>query len=116
MIRDANSDVFIHVTELSVRAAGKHMSGELHHISVDAFLHILERAQRAYLISGVASELAAHTGRVVSSTELLEAVYGCSAREPEEAAIALKVAIYKLRKVGFNIVTHPWRGYSHHAP
>jgi len=91
------------------------MSDELHKISVKSFLHSLERAQRAYLISGVASELAAKRGRVVSSNELLEAVYGCSTREPEEAAIGLKVAIYKLRKTGFNITTHPWRGYSHQA-
>lgn len=89
------------------------MSGSLHVISLKTFLKTLDRAQRAYLISGVASELAAHSGKVVSSNELLEAVYGCSSREPEEAAIALKVAIYKLRKSGFNIVTHPWRGYSH---
>jgi DNA-binding winged helix-turn-helix (wHTH) protein len=91
------------------------MSGQLHLLSLKSFLHTLERAQRAYLISGVASELSAKSGRVVSSNELLEAVYGCSTREPEEAAIGLKVAIYKLRKSGFNITTHPWRGYSHHA-
>jgi DNA-binding winged helix-turn-helix (wHTH) protein len=91
------------------------MKRELHVIGLSAFVHTLERANRAYLISGVASELAAKRGRVVSSNELLEAVYGCSTREPEEAAIGLKVAICKLRKTGFNIVTHPWRGYSHQA-
>ena len=91
------------------------MRDELHKVSLKAFVHTLERAQRAYLISGVARELASHRGRVVSSNELLEAIYGCSTREPEEAAIGLKVAIYKLRKTGFNIVTHPWRGYSYHA-
>jgi DNA-binding winged helix-turn-helix (wHTH) protein len=91
------------------------MRGQMHVVSLKSFLHTLERAQRAYLISGVASELAAKSGRVVSSNELLEAVYGCSTREPEEAAIGLKVAIYKLRKSGFNITTHPWRGYSHQA-
>jgi len=91
------------------------MTDALHIVSLKSFVRTLERAQRAYLISGVASELAAHTGKVVSSNELLEAVYGCSSREPEEAAIALKVAIYKLRKSGFNIITHPWRGYSHVA-
>jgi len=84
-------------------------------VSLKSFIHTLERAQRAYLISGVASELSSKAGRVVSSNELLEAVYGCSTREPDEAAIGLKVAIYKLRKSGFNIVTHPWRGYSYHA-
>ena len=89
------------------------MRDELHVLSIKAFVHVLERAQRAYLISGVARELAENPGRVVSSSELLEAVYGCSTREPEEAAIGLKVAIYKLRKTGFNITTHPWRGYSH---
>jgi DNA-binding winged helix-turn-helix (wHTH) protein len=114
MIRRAESDVFISVTQFSGMVGGQHMSDEFHVITVDAFLRALERAQRAYLLSGVASELASKRGRVVSSNELLEAVYGCSAREPEEAAIALKVAIYKLRKTGFNIVTHPWRGYSHH--
>jgi hypothetical protein len=88
---------------------------QMHIVSMKSFVHALDRAQRAYLISGVASELAANRGRVVSSNELLEAVYGCSTREPEEAAIGLKVAIYKLRKTGFNIVTHPWRGYSYHA-
>ena len=92
------------------------MNSELHVVSLGVFVRALERAQRAYLISGVASELAAKPGRVVSSSELLEAVYGCSTREPEEAAIGLKVAICKLRKTGFNITTHPWRGYSHHAP
>ncbi|HUZ73520.1 MAG TPA: helix-turn-helix domain-containing protein [Stellaceae bacterium] len=92
------------------------MNTQLHVVSLGAFVHALERAQRAYLISGVASELASKPGRVVSSSELLEAVYGCSTREPEEAAIGLKVAICKLRKTGFNITTHPWRGYSHHAP
>ena len=91
------------------------MDGQLHVVSLKNFVHALERAQRAYLISGVARELAANPGRVVSSGELLEAVYGCSTREPEEAAIALKVAIYKLRKTGFAIETHPWRGYSHRA-
>jgi DNA-binding winged helix-turn-helix (wHTH) protein len=91
------------------------MPDQLDVVSVKNLLHVLERAQRAYLISGVASELAAKRGRVVSSNELLEAVYGCSTREPEEAAIGLKVAIYKLRKTGFNITTHPWRGYSHQA-
>ncbi|HUK61090.1 MAG TPA: helix-turn-helix domain-containing protein [Stellaceae bacterium] len=91
------------------------MRDELHTISLKAFVRALERAQRAYLISGVARELAAARGRVVSSNELLQAIYGCSTREPEEAAIGLKVAIYKLRKTGFNITTHPWRGYSHHA-
>jgi DNA-binding winged helix-turn-helix (wHTH) protein len=91
------------------------MHDELHTVSLKAFVRALERAQRAYLISGVARELAEKRGRVVSSNELLEAIYGCSEREPEEAAIGLKVAIYKLRKTGFNIVTHPWRGYSHHA-
>ncbi len=91
------------------------MRDELHKVSVKAFVHALERAQRAYLISGVARELAKAPGRVVSQNELLEAIYGCSTREPEEAAIGLKVAIYKLRKTGFNITTHPWRGYSHHA-
>lgn len=89
------------------------MKDPLHVISLKSFLRTLERAQRAYLISGVASELSAHPGKVVSSSELLEAVYGCSSREPEEASIALKVAICKLRKSGFHIVTHPWRGYSH---
>jgi DNA-binding winged helix-turn-helix (wHTH) protein len=88
------------------------MNEQLHKITVDAFIRVLDRAQRAYLISGVASALAEKRGRVVSSGELLEAVYGCSKREPEEAAIALKVAIYKLRKTGCRIVTHPWRGYS----
>ncbi len=92
------------------------MSAQLHVVSLDAFIRTLERAQRAYLISGVASELSANPGRVVSSSELLEAVYGCSAREPEEGAISLKVAICKLRKAGFNIKTHPWRGYSHQPP
>ncbi len=92
------------------------MSAELHVVSLDTFIHTLERAQRAYLISGIASELSANPGRVVSSSELLEAVYGCSTREPEDAAVGLKVAICKLRKTGFNIVTHPWRGYSHLAP
>jgi DNA-binding winged helix-turn-helix (wHTH) protein len=91
------------------------MADEMHVMSLKSFLHVLERAQRAYLISGVASELASKRGRVVSSNELLEAVYGCSTREPEEAAVGLKVAIYKLRKTGFNITTHPWRGYSHQA-
>jgi DNA-binding winged helix-turn-helix (wHTH) protein len=91
------------------------MGEQMHRISLKSFLRTLERAQRAYLLSGVASELAAHAGRVISSNELLEAVYGCSTREPEEAAIGLKVAIYKLRKSGFNITTHPWRGYSHQA-
>ena len=91
------------------------MIDQMDKVSLKSFLHTLDRAQRAYLISGVASELAANTGRVVSSNELLEAVYGCSTREPEEAAIGLKVAIYKLRKSGFNITTHPWRGYSHQA-
>ena len=91
------------------------MRAELHVVSVKRFVHALERAQRAYLISGVARELAAARGRVVSQNELLEAIYGCSTREPEEAAIGLKVAIYKLRKTGFNITTHPWRGYSHQA-
>jgi DNA-binding winged helix-turn-helix (wHTH) protein len=91
------------------------MDTQLHVVSLKSFLHTLDRAQRAYLISGVASELASHTGRVISSNELLEAVYGCSTREPEEAAIGLKVAIYKLRKSGFKITTHPWRGYSHEA-
>jgi len=91
------------------------MPDVMHTVSVKSFLRALERAQRAYLISGVASELASKRGRVVSSNELLEAVYGCSTREPEEAAIGLKVAIYKLRKTGFNITTHPWRGYSHQA-
>jgi DNA-binding winged helix-turn-helix (wHTH) protein len=91
------------------------MSGHLNVVSWDAFLHALDRARRAYLISGVASELASKPGRVISSNELLEAVYGCSTREPEEAAIGLKVAIYKLRKTGFQIETHPWRGYSHNA-
>ncbi|HZT51462.1 MAG TPA: helix-turn-helix domain-containing protein [Stellaceae bacterium] len=86
---------------------------ELHRIGLAAFVRALDRANRAYLIAGVASELASKRGRVVSSNELLEAVYGCSTREPEEAAIGLKVAICKLRKTGFNIVTHPWRGYSH---
>jgi DNA-binding response OmpR family regulator len=89
------------------------MNNEMHLIGLTVFIRALERANRAYLISGVASELASKRGRVVSSSELLEAVYGCSAREPEEAAIGLKVAICKLRKTGFNIVTHPWRGYSH---
>jgi len=89
------------------------MNSIMHRIGLSAFVRTLERANRAYLISGVASELAAKRGRVVSSSELLEAVYGCSTREPEEAAIGLKVAICKLRKTGFNIVTHPWRGYSH---
>lgn len=89
------------------------MNSEMHLIGLTAFVRALERANRAYLISGVARELAAKRGRVVSSSELLEAVYGCSTREPEEAAIGLKVAICKLRKTGFNIVTHPWRGYSH---
>jgi DNA-binding response OmpR family regulator len=92
------------------------MKTQLHVVSLNVFVRALERAQRAYLISGVASELASKPGRVVSSSELLEAVYGCSTREPEEAAIGLKVAICKLRKTGFNITTHPWRGYSHHAP
>ncbi len=91
------------------------MRDELHKVSIKAFVRALERTQRAYLISGVARELAFHRGRVVSSNELLEAIYGCSTREPEEAAIGLKVAIYKLRKTGFNITTHPWRGYSHQA-
>lgn len=91
------------------------MNDELHTVSLKVFVRALERAQRAYLISGVARELSEKRGRVVSSNELLEAIYGCSGREPEEAAIGLKVAIYKLRKTGFNIVTHPWRGYSHHA-
>ncbi len=94
---------------------GKHMLDELHKVSLKAFVHTLERAQRAYLISGVARELASKRGRVVSSNELLEAIYGCSTREPEEAAIGIKVAIYKLRKTGFKITTHPWRGYSHQA-
>jgi DNA-binding winged helix-turn-helix (wHTH) protein len=89
------------------------MGHELHKVSLKCFVKALERAQRAYLISGVASALSAKRGCVVSANELLEAVYGCSTREPEEAAIGLKVAIYKLRKSGFNIVTHPWRGYSH---
>jgi DNA-binding response OmpR family regulator len=91
------------------------MNSEMHVIGLTAFVRALERANRAYLIAGVASELASKRGRVVSSSELLEAVYGCSTREPEEAAIGLKVAICKLRKTGFNIVTHPWRGYSHHV-
>jgi DNA-binding winged helix-turn-helix (wHTH) protein len=91
------------------------MRSQMNVVSLKSFVHALERAQRAYLISGVASELTANVGRVVSSNELLEAVYGCSTREPDEAAIGLKVAIYKLRKSGFNIVTHPWRGYSYHA-
>ena len=91
------------------------MNDQLHVVSINSFIRSLDRAQRAYLISGVASELAHRPGRVVSSSELLEAVYGCSTREPEEAAIGLKVAIYKLRKSGFNITTHPWRGYSHQA-
>lgn len=91
------------------------MDRELHRIRLNAFLHSLERAERAYLLSGVASALAARPGRIVSSGELLEAVYGRSGREPEDAAVALKVAICKLRKTGFGIVTHPWRGYSHCA-
>ncbi|MGH7091682.1 MAG: helix-turn-helix domain-containing protein [Stellaceae bacterium] len=90
------------------------MSVALHRVSHKSFLRTLERAQRADLIAGVASELAANRGRVLSSNELLEAIYGC-AREPEEAAVALKVAICRLRKSGFNIVTHPWRGYAHPA-
>jgi len=88
------------------------MTGHLNVVKLDRFIRALDRAQRAYLISGVASALAERRGRVVSSSELLEAVYGCSKREPEEAAIALKVAIYKLRKAGSKIITHPWRGYS----
>lgn len=92
------------------------MNTQLDVVSLGVFVRALERAQRAYLISGVASELAFKPGRVVSSSELLEAVYGCSTREPEEAAIGLKVAICKLRKTEFNITTHPWRGYSHLAP
>jgi DNA-binding winged helix-turn-helix (wHTH) protein len=88
------------------------MSKELHRISADAFIRVLDRAQRAFVISRVASALAERRGRVLSSRELLEAVYGDSNREPDEAAIGLKVAIYKLRKSGCHIVTHPWRGYS----
>jgi DNA-binding winged helix-turn-helix (wHTH) protein len=88
------------------------MSGQLHKISVGAFVRTLDRAQRAFLMSRVASTLADRRGQVVSPGELLEAVYGGSKREPDEAAIGLKVAIHKLRKTGCNIVTHPWRGYS----
>jgi DNA-binding winged helix-turn-helix (wHTH) protein len=82
-------------------------------LSWDGFLHALDRVRRAYVMSGVASELALKPGRVVSCNELLVAVYGCSMHEPQEAAIGLKVAIHKLRKTGFRIETHPWRGYSH---
>jgi DNA-binding response OmpR family regulator len=112
VIRPGKPRVFTSVNQGKSKA-GPNMSDTLQRVSVRSFLKSLDRAQRAYLISGVASELAAHRGRVISSNELLEAVYGCSTREPEDAAIGLKVAIYKLRKSGFNIVTHPWRGYCH---
>ena len=68
------------------------MTGHLNVVKLDRFIRALDRAQRAYLISGVASALAERRGRVVSSSELLEAVYGCSKREPEEAAIALTMS------------------------
>ena len=81
-------------------------------ISLKGFLKTLSRAGKAYLVSGVASELSAHPGRVTSNRELVEAVYGHNF-EPEYADACIKIAIWRLRKQGFSITRHPYRGFSH---
>lgn len=79
------------------------------------FLRALGLGMRpnAHIQRPIINLLASLPGRIFSTEELLEAVYG---DDPEGgivfAARAIYVSIYRLRRHGWTIVSHGRRGYS----
>jgi hypothetical protein len=66
-----------------------------------------------FLLSGVLNALRTAQGKILSTSELVELIYGGMADGgPLYAAENIKSTVYTLRRKGFPIKTHGHRGYS----
>lgn len=84
----------------------------LDHVSVEAFLRVLDGYRQDSCQAVVAETLAAARGRPVSNDELVDRLYGDRADGgPDWASHGLGSFVRKLREKGFPIRTVGKRGY-----
>lgn len=81
----------------------------LHRVGLKAFLRTLPHTG---LINGVGTYLGAHRGRLCSSPEIIDWVYGeHEDGGPDNAPDCVRIAIMRLQRMGAPIATTIERGY-----
>ena len=93
------------------------MSGALHVTSTKAFLAALRYGNGSYhmprLMLGVSTLLAVERGRVISTEQLIDWLYGDDPNGgPVFARECVAVAVLRLRARGVPIKSYGWAGYS----